>query len=283
MSDDMFFSQPAPRSPATDFQADKTSSLDLKQSSKATISRNTVNSERHNFLATLAKAARERVLTKRQKYAPDEPSTQMEEAFDVRKKGQASPVQIAPGCEFMAAIKILENLGLYDAIGRFDLHRMKDGKQPVGRQTVPIKMLIARLQQNRHQAAIRLGKGQYEAIIDWNSGFLGHIRIHVSSEKQQVTVRILVEHDFVKSMIESNLNQLKADMQLQGLEVDKLEVMVSCRSEVPDHLKERPVQWTAGPGDADRQKIDNHRETLHNDNGQPPRTAKNPVIIDYFA
>ena len=274
MSADMSISQPESRIPATEFQADKSGSSGLNQLSKAKISRDSVKEDCGNFLNTLEKASRVRALTKRLKFAPDEPSPLTDEPFDVGEMAEASSGQIAPQWEFMAVIKVLQNLGFYDNSGRFDLHSLISGQHLVGRQAAPIKMLLARLQQNQRQAAILLRNGQHEAIIDLKSDFVGNIRMQVISENQKVTVRILVENGLAKDMIESNIHQLEADMLQQGLEVGKLEVAVSCNPEDSVSSKEKFDQGKAGQGIADRRK---------NDSEQPSRSLKDIVIIDYFA
>jgi len=77
------------------------------------------------------------------------------------------------------------------------------------------------------RAVLNLRNGQTEIKIDLKPEFLGHIRMHISTENQQVLVRMLTEIPFVKEIIENNINQLKTDLQNQGLEVDKFEVFVS--------------------------------------------------------
>jgi flagellar hook-length control protein FliK len=78
------------------------------------------------------------------------------------------------------------------------------------------------------QKAILLNiNGQNTVQIDLKPEFLGHIRMHIMTESQQVAVRIVAELPFVKDMLENNLNQLKADLQAQGLQVDELEVSVA--------------------------------------------------------
>ena len=285
MSTDLLFSPPAPRSPGTDFQSDKIGSFGLNLSSKSKISRDSVKGDRDNFLNTLKQVTQDRVSNKRLKFVSDESSPVTDAPFDIREMDEASPDQIAPDWNFMAVIKVLENLGFHDVIGGTDLQSMINGNQLNGKQAAPIKMLIARLQQNRiiRKAAIHLRNGQHEAIIDLKSDFLGHIRMQVISENQQVTVRILAEHVFVKDMIESNLNQLKAGLQQQGLEVDKLEVTVSFDSEDSGSSKEKFAQWRAGQGNADHQKNDDWKDKQQKDLRQPPRTADNAATVDYFA
>jgi len=72
-----------------------------------------------------------------------------------------------------------------------------------------------------------LKNGQTEVKIDLKPEFLGRIQLKISTENHQVMVRILTEIPLVKDMIENNINQLKADLQNHGLEIDKLDVFVA--------------------------------------------------------
>ena len=107
------------------------------------------------------------------------------------------------------------------------------------------------------KAAIHLKNGQHEARIDLKPEYLGHIRMQVTSENHQVTVKIMAEHGFVKDMIENNAHQLKADLQQQGLHIDKLEVTVSRDSDDSGSPKERLPGMRARQGAADNGKQGN--------------------------
>ncbi|MDL1962733.1 MAG: flagellar hook-length control protein FliK, partial [Deltaproteobacteria bacterium] len=77
------------------------------------------------------------------------------------------------------------------------------------------------------KASFNLKNGQTEVKIDLKPEFLGRIQLKISTENHQVMVRILTEIPLVKDMIENNINQLKADLQNHGLEIDKLDVFVA--------------------------------------------------------
>jgi flagellar hook-length control protein FliK len=103
-------------------------------------------------------------------------------------------------------------------------------------QTEPIETFQKQFQtevltQIVKKASLNLKDGHTEIKIELKPEFLGHIRMRVASENQQVMVRMLTELPMVKEIIESNIHQLKADLQNQGLEVDKFEVFVSKDSE----------------------------------------------------
>ena len=133
------------------------------------------------------------------------------------------------------------------------------------------------------KAAIHLRNGQHEARIELKPDFLGHIRMQVISENHLVTVKILAQHGFVKDMIESNVHQLKADLQQQGLEVDKLEVSVSRDSEDAGNFKDKFAQSKARQNHAGHQNEDHPAQEQQGESAEPVRTADGGTTVDYFA
>ena len=83
------------------------------------------------------------------------------------------------------------------------------------------------LNQIVQKAVHSLNNGQHEVRIELKPDFLGPIRMQILTESQQVAVRIVAEVPLVKEILENNLNQLKAELQAQGLKVDELEVSVA--------------------------------------------------------
>ncbi len=77
------------------------------------------------------------------------------------------------------------------------------------------------------RAAVQLKNDQGEINIDLKPDFLGRVRMQILTENQQVTVRIVTELATVRDMIETGLNQLKSELQSQGLQVERLEVAVA--------------------------------------------------------
>ncbi len=77
------------------------------------------------------------------------------------------------------------------------------------------------------RAAVHLKSDQGEARIDLKPEFLGQVRMQIVTDNQQVTVRIVTELPMVRDLIEQNLHQLKADLQQQGLQVERVEVSVA--------------------------------------------------------
>jgi flagellar hook-length control protein FliK len=139
------------------------------------------------------------------------------------------------------------------------------------------------MEQIVRRAVIQVRDGQHEARIDLKPDFMGHVRMQVITENQQVTVRILTEFGFVKDMIENSIQQLKADLQQQGLEVDKVDVSVSRDAQGNKHQQ----------GNTEHAK-NPQREEKSSDNGkdpeeQPERPDRSPLraeglaTVDYFA
>jgi len=139
------------------------------------------------------------------------------------------------------------------------------------------------MEQIVRRAVIQVRDGQHEARIDLKPDFMGHVRMQVITENQLVTVKILTEFGFVKDIIENNIQQLKADLQHQGLDVDKLDVSVSRDSNSNKHQQENSEHARSlshGNKASDRgnaqeeQQEQKHRST--------PR-AEGLSTVDYFA
>jgi hypothetical protein len=94
------------------------------------------------------------------------------------------------------------------------------------------------------KAVLHLNGGQHEVRLDLKPDFLGHIRMQIITESQQVTVRILTEYPMVKELIESNLQQLKSELQNHGLEIDELDVSVE--DDADQHVADRKMAAQAG-------------------------------------
>ena len=138
------------------------------------------------------------------------------------------------------------------------------------------------MEQIVRRAVIQVRDGQHEARIDLKPEFLGHVRMQVITENQQVTVKILTEFGFVKEMIENNIQQLKADLQQQGLEVDKLDVSVSRdangnkQQESTEHAKNLQHEDKSSDGGDTQEKQREHPE-------RSDLSAEGLSTVDYFA
>lgn len=100
----------------------------------------------------------------------------------------------------------------------------------------PRNLAAQTMNQIVQKAVLLNNNGQNTVQIDLKPDFLGHIRMQIVTESHQVAVRIMAEIPFVKDMLESNLNQLKAELQSQGLDVSELEVSVAHDSRADDDL-----------------------------------------------
>jgi len=96
-----------------------------------------------------------------------------------------------------------------------------------GRDTAAASVKADVFDQIVQRAAVHVKSGQGEMRIDLKPEFLGHVRLQIVTENQQVTVRILTELPMVRDMIESGIQQLKSDLQQQGLRVERVEVAVA--------------------------------------------------------
>ena len=83
------------------------------------------------------------------------------------------------------------------------------------------------LRQLVEKAAFNLKNGRSEVKIDLKPELLGQVRMQISTENHQVTVRILAALPIAKEMIENNLPQLKAELQSHGLEIERFDVSLS--------------------------------------------------------
>lgn len=120
------------------------------------------------------------------------------------------------------------------------LARLENAPQPS--EGAQRSLMSQTLNQIVQKAMLSFANGQHEVQIDLKPDFLGHIRMQIVTESQQVAVRIVAELPFVKDMLESNLNQLKAELQAQGLEVDELEVSVAHDSRADDDKHQKAAE-----------------------------------------
>ncbi len=85
------------------------------------------------------------------------------------------------------------------------------------------------LKQVMDKTSTSLKSGQSEIRIDLKPESLGHLRLHVLTDHQQVTVKILAENPLVKEMIENQASLIKNELQHQGIHVNtvKVEMLMS--------------------------------------------------------
>jgi flagellar hook-length control protein FliK len=139
------------------------------------------------------------------------------------------------------------------------------------------------LNQIVQKAVLSFNNGQHEVQIDLKPDFLGHIRMQIVTESQQVAVRIVAELPFVKDMLESNLNQLKAELQAQGLKVDELEVSVAHDSRADDDKHQKAAEVMRARALKNRRLSVDAAAEEPTDVPTGRRDAIAETAIDYFA
>lgn len=77
------------------------------------------------------------------------------------------------------------------------------------------------------KAAMRSIHGRSEIQIHLKPDFLGNVQMNIAADKEQLVVRIITDQPMVKEIIETHLHQLKAELQNQGLTIDKFDVTVN--------------------------------------------------------
>ncbi len=95
------------------------------------------------------------------------------------------------------------------------------------------------------KAVLNLKNGQTSIRISLKPETLGHLRMHITTENNQVMIKILTEIPLVKEIIETNVNQLRAELQNQGLEIDKFDVSVDHGSNKNKGTENLPFRKTA--------------------------------------
>jgi flagellar hook-length control protein FliK len=86
-------------------------------------------------------------------------------------------------------------------------------------------------QENFHQlverAMFTVRGEQSEARIALKPDHLGHVQMKIVTENNLVSVKIITETPAARDLIDANANQLKAELQHQGLNVENIQVSVS--------------------------------------------------------
>jgi flagellar hook-length control protein FliK len=134
---------------------------------------------------------------------------------------------------------------------------------------------------------LRTRGSQQTMSIRLKPEYLGHLHMQVSTDNQQVVVRMAAESVAVKEMIEQGLQYLKSELQHHGLEIDKFDVFVANDDDetgggqdwaaFQQRLKERR-QGRSGHSDDD-----NTGEKSDQTAAVQQPSAGAPGEIDYFA
>ena len=149
-------------------------------------------------------------------------------------------------------------------------------------QATQRSLMSQSLNQIVQKAVLSFHNGQHEVLLHLKPDFLGHIHMQIVSEGQQVAIKMVAEFPFVKDMLENNLQQLKADLQSQGLNIDELEVSVAhdSHTERDVHQNSETAKLQAGKTgtDSDGGSAEASGQTQSQDSRPMAETA-----IDYFA
>ncbi|MCP4579266.1 MAG: hypothetical protein GY846_23580 [Deltaproteobacteria bacterium] len=132
--------------------------------------------------------------------------------------------------------------------------------------------------------AFLLKNGRQEARMALHPESLGHLKIRILTENQQVTVKVMAETVAAKEMLEHNLHQLKADFQNQGLEITKFDVSLSQDSDRngagqnPSFASNRTKDKTGPKKEENPRQDEKSEQTASNVNRMRHNNA-----VDFFA
>jgi hypothetical protein len=128
------------------------------------------------------------------------------------------------GLRFEAALRGVQDVALPEA----NPDKPAEAAAPArGRDTAAAPAKADLFDQIVQRAAVQVKNEQGEMRIDLKPEVLGHVRLQIVTDNQLVTVRILTELPIVRDLIENNIQQLKSDLQQQGLQVERIEVAVA--------------------------------------------------------
>ena len=77
------------------------------------------------------------------------------------------------------------------------------------------------------KTVMHLNTGRTLIRINLKPESLGHLRLQITTENQQVMLKIMTEGPLVKEIIESNIHQLKTALHVHGLQIDDFDVFVA--------------------------------------------------------
>jgi len=140
------------------------------------------------------------------------------------------------------------------------------------------------LQQVTEKTVFHLKNGRVEAHIDLKPESLGHLRLHVATDNGQVTLKIMTESGWVRDIIESNISQLKSELQQHNLQIDRLDVSVSGGGQESAGGHSQTADSPRTPADA----AGTGRGGAAPDTGEggsqhPPMRRRREGLVDYFA
>lgn len=95
------------------------------------------------------------------------------------------------------------------------------------------------------KAVVRLSTGKTSMHLQLNPGHLGKVAVSVTAEQGMVKGQFVAENHVVKEMLESNMIQLKAQLEEQGIKVDKIEVTVGDANQYFNQKNQSQEQHTS--------------------------------------
>lgn len=136
------------------------------------------------------------------------------------------------------------------------------------------------------KASLRSIQGRSEVRISLKPEFLGKVQMNISTHKEQVVVRITTDQPVVKEIIESHLHHLKAELQNQGLTIDKFDVMVNPDADQQHHREPFSQMFkNNSSNDGKRQAPDQNPEKGNpkGSNDDDDDDQRNRDGVNYFA
>ena len=134
------------------------------------------------------------------------------------------------------------------------------------------------------KATYLVKKGRSEAKIELKPAILGNVRMQIATERQQVTLKIVTELAVTKEMIESNLSQLKTDLQVHGLDVEKIDISLSDQSE--GRNEDRWANQRQGGKKSSSFRPFDESDKQNQDRSKSPKSktrSRGQGVVDYFA
>lgn len=131
------------------------------------------------------------------------------------------------------------------------------------------------------KAFLRNENGRSEIRLNLHPPELGNLRMSIITHDNQVTVKIIAEAPMVKDIIDNNLNQLRADLGEQGLEIENFDVSVS-----QDHVQNGrdfdPAAFAETDGPSDESDGSNMPEAASPNRGLLEKSDGDNGRINYF-
>jgi flagellar hook-length control protein FliK len=143
------------------------------------------------------------------------------------------------------------------------------------------------VQQIVSSAKLRFSNGQNEIRIQLKPEHLGQVRLNITTDQQQVMVKVVAELPVVKELLETNLPQLRSELQGQGLEIDKFDVSVGGDAETQNKEQQTWGQRRSnGRGGTFAQAEEEHQDQgTASDNNPRQQNLQDAATegVDYFA